>query len=149
MHPAVFCFLLAIPLLAQSELPEGPGQADVKKVCGGCHSFTLITQNRYTKERWDAVVENMVSRGAEGSDEELDRVVQYLVQHFGPVTGKVNVNTATAEDIAKVLAISQETSAAVVQYRAKHGNFRSLEDLKSVPGMDSKAIEEKKDRIEF
>lgn len=143
-------FLLTIAAAAQSDLPDGPGKAVVEKICGGCHALAVFTENRSTKDRWAAVVDDMVSRGAQGTDEELDQVVTYLAKNFGPDSPrKVNVNRATAAELAKNLAISQENADAIVQYRAKNGNFKNLESLKSVPGIDAKKIEEKKDWIEF
>ncbi len=139
----------AAMLAAQAELPEGPGRETAKKVCGGCHDFTVITQNRYSKDRWEQVVEGMVSRGAEGTDQELDEVVKYLAEHFGPPQQKVNVNKAAAEELAKGLGFSRETAGAIVEYRAKHGAFHGLEELKGVPGVDGKAVEAKKEWIEY
>ena len=40
-------------------------------------------------------------------------------------------------------------AAAVIQYREKNGPFKSLADLKKVPGIDSAKIEAKKDSITF
>lgn len=135
----------------QSELPPGPGQEQVQKVCSGCHSFSVITQNRATKEKWGEIVDNMVSRGAEGTDEELDQVVNYLVVHFGPNAPrpKINVNKASAPELTKLLAIPAADASAIVEYRTKHGNFKHVEELESVPGIDRKRIEAKKDSMAF
>lgn len=131
---------------AQSDLPPGPGAAAVQKVCSGCHDFSVMTQLRATKEKWGEIVDNMVSRGAQGTDAELDQVVSYLAAHFGP---QVNVNKATAAEIAKVLALTAEQAGAIVEYRAQHGNFKDLEQLETVPGVDRKRIEARKDSIVF
>jgi len=148
---AVAGLLLAAAAAAQSGLPDGPGKATVEKVCGGCHGFTVIAQNRADKEHWAGVVDDMVSRGAEGTDDELEQVVQYLAAHYGSDAPrpKVNVNKASAEEMIKTLAISKEDAGAIVEYRAKNGNFKNLEAVKSVPGIDAKKLEEKKDSIEF
>jgi competence protein ComEA len=37
----------------------------------------------------------------------------------------------------------------VLAYRAKNGNFKSIDDLKKVPGIDPAYIESKKDRLAF
>jgi len=149
---AAMSLLLAIPAAAQSELPDGPDKDLVEKICSGCHGVGVFTGNHSTREHWEAVVDDMVSRGAEGTDDEINRVVIYLSKNFGPAKAaaqKVNVNKASAEELAKTLAISQENAGAIVQYRAKNGNFKNLDALKSVPGIDGKKIEEKKDSIEF
>ena len=144
---AVVSFPMTLPAAGQSDLPDGPGKALVERICSGCHGVGVFTDNRNTKERWGAVVDDMVSRGAEGTDEEINQVVEYLSKNFGPV--KVNVNKAGAEELAKTLVISQQNAGAIVEYRAKNGAFKNLEALKSVPGIDSKRIEAKKDWIEF
>lgn len=144
------CLAFALPAAPQSDLPDGPGKPVVEKVCSGCHSFVVFTQSRATKDHWEAVVDDMVSRGAEASDDDITRIIDYLAKNFGPdVPLKVNVNKATSEELAKVLAISQENATAIVQYRSKNGNFKDLPALKSVPGIDTKKIDEKKDCIEF
>jgi competence protein ComEA len=145
---AFLLFALAAP--SQSTLPDDPAKPVVEKVCGGCHSFTVLSENRATKDRWEKIVDKMVSRGAEGTDSELDQVVDYLSRYFGPDSPKkINVNKAAAAELVKTLAISQENADAIVQYRAKNGAFKNLEALKSVPGIDAKQIDAKKDSIEF
>jgi competence protein ComEA len=106
---------------------------------------------RESVEGWSGVVEDMIRRGAKGSDEEFGEVVDYLVTHFpktAPVT-KVNVNKASANDIAVGLGMTAEQAAAIVEYRSSKGNFKSIEDLRKVPGIDASSIEAKKDKLEF
>ena len=40
-------------------------------------------------------------------------------------------------------------SSDLVKYRAEHGNFKSIDDLKKVPGIDPAKIEAKKDVLIF
>lgn len=44
-------------------------------------SHDIVARSRAT---WQQVVDEMVAGGAEGSDEELQLVVDYLTEHFGP-----------------------------------------------------------------
>ena len=144
--PAV-CLLAVAPAPAQ-DLPEGAGQAAVKKVCSGCHGFEVITQNRYSQDHWESVVENMASRGAEATDDEFAQIVQYLTKNFGPVHQKVNVNKASVADMVKNLGLTEKCADAIVEYRGKSG-IRNLDELKSIPGVDGKALDAQKDWIEF
>jgi len=148
---SIFAAGLAIAAAMQSELPAGPGQEQVEKVCSGCHTFTVFTQNRATKEKWGEIVDNMVSRGAEGTDAEIDQVVNYLAAHFGADVprSKVNVNKASAAELVKGLAITTEHAGIIVEYRTKNGNFKDLKQLESVQGIDRKIIEDRKDWILF
>lgn len=63
-------------------LPEGPGRSAVQQVCTQCHSIQIITSHRDTRAGWVQVVGNMVSHGAEMSDEDADRIIKYLAADF-------------------------------------------------------------------
>ena len=45
--------------------------------------------------------------------------------------------------------MSAKESEAIVQYREAKGNFKTIDDLKKVPGLDAVKIESKKDRLDF
>ena len=62
---------------------------------------------------------------------------------------KLKINEAEAIDIESALSLKRSQAAAVIQYREKNGPFKSIEDLKKVPGIDSAKIEAKKDRVAF
>lgn len=149
-HIFVLGLAVTVAVFAQSELPEGPGQQQVQKICSGCHDLSIVTQTRVSKQKWGEIVDSMVSRGAEGSDDDLNLVVNYLAAHFGPEAAtKINVNKATAADLAKALALTSDEATAIVDYRTKNGNFKDLDQLEGVPGVDRKKIEAKKDLIVF
>jgi len=137
--------LLATCSIAQDQLPEGPGQKIVAAVCGACHDLDTALGMRHDKPGWTAVVDVMAKRGAQATDEQFAAIVEYLAKYFGVV----NVNTAAGKELEEVLEISSSESAAIVRYRADHGDFQDLENLKKVPGANAKLLEERKDRIVF
>ena len=146
--------LIAAPSLSGADkpkLPEGPGKETTQRVCGACHAAEMVMNRRETFEGWNGVVEDMIRRGMKGSDEEFGEVVDYLVAHFPKTAAgaKVNVNKATAKDMANGLGIPDDQAAAIVQHRDSKGAFKSLEELAKVQGVDARAIESKKDKIEF
>ncbi|HEB82565.1 MAG TPA: ComEA family DNA-binding protein [Gammaproteobacteria bacterium] len=62
--------------------------------------------------------------------------------------GKLNINTASAEQIAEGMnGIGDSKAKAIVQYRQKHGKFRSLQDLEKVDGVGAKTVEKNRDKI--
>src|SRR5258708_25516239 len=77
----------ALPMAAQNDttLPDGPGKAIVQRMCVGCHKVKVIASKHATKDQWSTIVQQMVSRGADGTDEEIDIVVDYLATHFPPL----------------------------------------------------------------
>ncbi len=78
---------------------------------------------------------------------DVDTIVTYLATNF-PVV-KINVNKAAAKELETGLELTSKESETIVQYREAHGNFKTLDDLKKVPGLDAVKIESKKDRLEF
>jgi competence protein ComEA len=131
---------------AQNDLPDGQGKAAFQKICTGCHALESVVRSRNSRERWGEVVDDMVSRGAQGSDDEIDKVIEYLATNFSK---RINVNKAGSGELAKGLRISGKDADAIVSYRAEHGVFKELGDLKKVPGLDAKRVDEWKDRVEF
>jgi competence protein ComEA len=145
----VLPFALVAVAFAQT-LPEGPGKVVVERMCKGCHGLENVVRSRRTRDRWTEIVDDMVARGAKGTDSEADEVIEYLSTHFGAVAeAKVNVNKAAAADLNSALGISTADADAIVHYRADHGRFKSIQDLMKVPGIDAKKIESSRDRVEF
>ena len=149
--PVASCILTIFSVaVAKADLPPGPGHDETLKVCGKCHSAEQAASLRQSRTGWEETVSKMVNMGAEGTDEEYEAVLTYLTKNFGPETPHpVNVNTATPVEIESTLALTRAESAAIVQYRTDKGGFKSLDDLKNVPGLDYKKIEAKKARITF
>ena len=140
---------LAQPLSSQT-LPEGPGKAVVERMCKGCHGLENVVRSRRTRDRWIEVVEDMIARGAKGSDSEADEAIDYLSAHFGPdAAHKVNVNKAGAPELTSALDISAADADTIVRYRSDHGSFKSIQDLMKVPRIDAKKIESNRNRLEF
>jgi len=149
--PFASCILAVFSAgLAKADLPPGTGHDETLKVCGKCHSAEQAASLRQSRTGWEETVSKMVNMGAEGSDDEYEAILVYLTKNFGPEAPKpVNVNKATPVEIESTLALTRAESAAIVQYRADKGDFKSLDDLKNVPGLDFKKIEAKKARITF
>jgi competence protein ComEA len=54
--------------------------------------------------------------------------------------GKVNVNTATVEQLTAVPGIGPTLAARIVEHRQKSGPFRSTADLLNVKGIGEKSL---------
>ncbi len=145
------CALLFV-ILAGAEaqdLPDGKGKDLVEDRCSTCHGLDLLFAEHDSKQQWSGIVNHMVSRGATGTSEELATIVDYLAANFGPEVAKINVNTAAAEDLQSSLMLSLREAAAIVQYRKDHGKIKDWAALSKIPGIDSKKLENNKDRIVF
>jgi DNA uptake protein ComE-like DNA-binding protein len=147
---AVAATFWAQPVFAQDTLPEAPGKAQTLKLCSSCHEAAKATSVKLTREGWVETIDRMKAFGAEGSPEDFAAVLDYLATHFqGDVLRPLDMNTAEALDLDSVLQLLRRESAAVIQYRDKHGPFSSIDDLKGLDPAIFKKIEAKEDRIVF
>ena len=135
---------------ASAQLPEGPGKEETQRVCRGCHELDRALSPRQDRDAWEQTLEKMVSLGAELTDQEYSAILDYLAKNYpGEAIPKLNANKATAIDFESRLTLPRSQAAAIIEYRTKNGPFKSIEDLKKVPGVDAAKIEAKKDRITF
>jgi competence protein ComEA len=60
----------------------------------------------------------------------------------------VNINTADAQTIANALnGIGEKKAQAIIEYREKNGDFKTIESLMEVAGIGDKTVE--KNRIDI
>jgi competence protein ComEA len=132
------------------QLPDGAGRAEAQKLCSQCHELARSVSLHQNRAGWEGTVNKMVSLGAKASDQDLDAVVTYLAAHFpAEEIPPLNVNTARQIEFESALTLRRSQAAAIIAYREKHGPFKSIEDLKKVPGIDAAKIEAGKDRLVF
>ncbi len=130
--------------LGQNPNSDTVDAATFRAICGSCHATTLVEGLR-TEQEWREEVDQMIKIGARGTEEQLQRVMRVLVRTLT----KVNVNTAEPRQISPVLDVSDAVAEELVKRRTLNGKFKTLEDLKQVPGVDPVKLEARKDRITF
>lgn len=126
------------------------GKAAARKICVQCHEYERSVAPRQNRAGWQATMEKMIALGAKGTQQEFDSILDYLAATYpADEVPKLNVNEARAIELESALSLPRSQAAAIVQYRTKNGDFKSIEDLKKVPGIDAAKIEAKKDRLVF
>jgi competence protein ComEA len=137
--------LLASIAPAQS-LPDGPGKELVETICSECHEATRVIGQQRTKADWLLKVTEMLQEDQDVTQLERDTIINYLAAHFPK---KVNVNNAGVKELETGLDLSTREAEAIVGYRADKGRFKTVDDLKKVPGLDAAKVEARKERMEF
>ena len=134
---------------AQEDLPDLPGKATTVRICTNCHGVEMFAGNHKSSNDWDQTITTMTEKGLAINDADYATVLDYLTKAFGPVPQKVNVNKATSAEIQKALALSKKDADAIVDYRGKNGDFKDLDGLKKVDGLDAAVLDMKKAYILF
>jgi competence ComEA-like helix-hairpin-helix protein len=123
---------------------EKKDKAVFESVCGACHPAGMVSDIR-SEQDWKETVDQMIASGAKADERELESIMRYLLRNHT----KVNVNTASATEIAPVLALPESTAQAIVTRRKQIGAFKTIEELAKVPGVDAAQLQARRDRIVF
>ncbi len=62
-------------------------------------------------------------------------------------SGKININTATAEELMSLPRVGPSTADKIIKDREKNGPFRSIDDLGRVPGIGPKTLDKMREMI--
>jgi glucose dehydrogenase len=128
---------------AMDTLPAGEGRASVVQMCSGCHGLRTVLAQRRTPLEWQGIVQSMAGLGAPGNAGDISTTAAYLAWRLG----RVNVNSASAPDLIRIVELSPADAAAILDYRAHEGPLRSLDDLQKIPGLDPRHLAGRMDRM--
>ena len=62
---------------------------------------------------------------------------------------KIDINTATVEELSKIKGIGASKANAIVEYRETNGKFKSVDELSNVKGVGPKLLETLKKEIKI
>ena len=132
------------------ELPEGAGKTELLSGCTTCHTTERIValRGRLTEKQWSSTIAQMVQNGLDATSVDVDVILDYLVRNFAKID-KVNVNRANRAELITAFSLSEKEADAFLDYRGKHGDFKTFADLLVIDGVDVRKIEAAKDRVEF
>jgi competence protein ComEA len=116
----------------------------LQAVCGKCHNLQIVTNTPRSLDDWRDTMQKMVDRGASGTDDQFDDILDYL--HRTETT--IDVNSADPAELATVLNASDATVMLIVE-RRKTKKFTGLADLKEVSGIDIATLESKSKLLYF
>jgi competence ComEA-like helix-hairpin-helix protein len=139
-------WIVAVIVVAGTVSAEDPDRnlEAVQIVCGRCHTTAVFQDKPRAWDRWNDVFADMTQRGANGTDEQLERVTTYFLENLT----FVNVNTSSVEEIAGVLGVGDDVAGAIIASRQRQP-FANLAELRAIPGVDPAKLELRKSRILF
>jgi hypothetical protein len=65
-------------------LPEGKGRDTTIHLCSNCHRLDRWDKQRHTPDQWSDIVDDMVGKGMDASDDDLTTVNNYLAKYLAP-----------------------------------------------------------------
>jgi len=74
-------------------------------------------------------------------------VVLLVAPALNAEPGKINLNTATVEELTQLKRVGFKYAERIVKFREENGAFKTTEDILKVPGIGTKTFELNKDRI--
>jgi competence protein ComEA len=74
-------------------------------------------------------------------------VLSMAGQALAEETKKININTASAEELENLKQVGPNYAARIIEYREKNGPFEKPEDIMNVKGIGPKTFELNKEQI--
>jgi hypothetical protein len=138
--------LAAPPARGQPAAGEATSaEAAAVKICASCHGMQMVMDTPRDYDTWHDTVQKMIDRGARGTPDEFDLVMDFLFQNVTPI----DVNHADQETLMAILRAPKAAADAIIARRATRP-FQNLAELESaIPGLDRAVLDGKKRMIFF
>ena len=128
------------------ELSDGARVADAIEAAGGPNDDACTDAVNLARKVEDG--EHVHLPSYEEAEQGFAAPAQAAAQDTaGTVSGKVNINTASEAELEELPGIGPSTAQKIIADRDANGPYRSLEDLKRVPGIGDKKYASLEDLI--
>ncbi|MGL5439176.1 MAG: helix-hairpin-helix domain-containing protein [Filifactoraceae bacterium] len=98
--------------------------------------------------RYDGDTGIHANNGSQGKvDEESTGVVDSNGIKSKVDDGKININTASQNQLNELKGIGDVLSTRIIEYREKHNGFKSIDELRQVEGIGDKKFNDIKDKV--
>ncbi|MGL9913564.1 competence protein ComEA [Enterococcus sp. DIV0784] len=118
---------------------------DALALAGGVSEEADTTQVNYAQKVKDQMIIYVPKKG--------EAVAQSLetLQESAPAQQnqeeKINLNTATEAELQTISGIGAKKAQEIIRFRDEQGPFKTVEELKNVPGIGEKTVERLKDML--
>lgn len=128
------------------ELPQGSRVSDAVSAAGGMSEDANTSSVNLARQLTDG--EQIIV----ASNEDILAATETGTSNGSPSgqassQGKVNINTASAEELMTLDGVGEATADKIIAYRQENGPFARIEEIKEVSGIGEKKFEAMKDAI--
>lgn len=126
------------------ELPPGSRVLNALTAAGGLAANAAVEQVNQTALLHDGEKIVIPSVGADGFSSSPANKTQNLAV---PAEKKVNLNTASQDELMELPGIGATKAASIITYREAHSGFQSIEEIQEVDGIGPETFESLKDLL--
>lgn len=135
------------------ELEEGSRIIDAINKAGGVTETADTSQINLAEKIEDGAKIYVPAKGEESvetnrQEGKTTKNTKNIAQDKERKSKKININTATEEELDTLPGIGQATAQKIIEYRKENGKFSKIEDIKDVSGIGDSKFEKIKDLIE-
>lgn len=131
------------------KLEENSRVTDIVELAGGLREDADMSKINLALILEDGMKINIPSVN-ENLEESEDKVVENTIdinKSENNITKKININTASKEELDTLPGIGEATAQKIIEYRNKNGKFSNIEEIKEVSGIGDSKFEKIKDYI--
>ena len=143
-HPVVVDVRGAVETTGVYELPPGARVQDAITAAGGLANVADLSTINLARRLRDGEVVTVLERPASGNTPTVASLADASNETSRP---RININTATAEELDVLPGVGEVTAARIIAYRDQNGPFRTVDDLIHVEGIADRSIDALRDMV--
>ena len=98
-------------------------------------------------EEADTAVVNQAEAVTDGMMIRIPAIGEAIAETAAPSDGRINLNTATAEELMTLPGIGSSKAESIIAYREEHGAFSDISELMQIPGIKEGVFSKIKEKI--
>lgn len=128
------------------ELEEGARVADAIKEAGGTTADANTKKINLAQKLQDGQ-KIYIPNQNETEEDIMENLGETIEENRINSSSKVNINTATQTELELLSGIGPSIASKIISYRKENGKFKTIEDIKNVPGIGEAKFNSIQDQI--
>ena len=128
------------------ELEEGARVADAIKEAGGTTADANTKKINLAQKLQDGQ-KIYIPNQNETEEDIMENLGEIIEENSINSSSKVNINTATQTELELLTGIGPSIASKIISYRKENGKFKTIEDIKNVPGIGEAKFNSIQDQI--